>query len=301
MSIARTTFALAAVVLTCGLAVPAAAQFACTTPNDPACNHLKCYQIKDPPITVNVQVDNQFDREAFIQLTPVLLCTPAKKSCCTATGGCSPNNCPPNPVPAPGLPHFKCYRFKGKTACTDLACTSTVKFPRGTVVNLTDQFGVETNVPVGKPVIFCTPALKEVVSPTTTTTTTPPPTTTTTTLCVPPNCPTTTTTSSSTTTTTTPPPCRQMPGPTGPVCGGFCPTPMACVNVAGPSGFTCNCGQPCGLNSAMQCAGFCPGPGQQCQPTALSPCTCCGLPNTPCMSAADCCSGTCNAATSTCG
>jgi len=47
----------------------------------------------------------------------VLLCLPTQKSCCNAAG-CSPSNCAANPVPAPPLPHFKCYKIKGKTACT---------------------------------------------------------------------------------------------------------------------------------------------------------------------------------------
>ncbi len=262
-------------VLAGGLATPASAQFACTTPNDPACNHLKCYQIRGAPITVNVQVDNQFDREAFIQLQPVLLCTPAEKSCCIAGAGCSPNNCPPNPVPAPGLPHFKCYKFKGKTACTDLACTSTVKFPKGTVVNLTDQFGVETNVPVGKPVIFCAPALKQVVSPTTTTTT----------LGCPPNCPTTTTTMRG---------CSQIAGSNPPMCDTVgCMPPLACVFV----NTMCTCETPCG-GTGGACSGFCPNAAQACKASTTGVCGCCVPTGGPCTpgSSTDCCSGTCNAA-----
>ncbi|HJQ85376.1 MAG TPA: hypothetical protein VKA21_14920 [Candidatus Binatia bacterium] len=165
---------------------------------DPACNHLKCYEIKDKPIvgTATVpqllRVDNQFGREAIFRLQPVLLCLPTQKSCCNAAG-CSPANCPPNPVPAPGLPHFKCYKIKVKT-CVDTPCTATslTKFPKRKLVNLTDQFGFEPNVVVGNPKLFCAPALKEVVGQTTTTNDT-----TTTTLIQ-------TTTTTTTTTTTLP-------------------------------------------------------------------------------------------------
>src|SRR2546428_1552787 len=100
-----------AVVLVASLAGSAAAQgTACLTPNDPACNHLKCYQISDKPSTVVskvpvVQLDNQFGKEVVFRLQPVLLCVPSQKSCCDSAGAnCSPMRCLPNPVPSPALP-----------------------------------------------------------------------------------------------------------------------------------------------------------------------------------------------------
>ena len=200
-----------------GLATRAAPQTACTSPLDPACNHLKCYQISDKPSTVVhvdktpvVQIDNQFGREVLYRLQPVLLCVPSKKSCCcpgtsscpAGATGCSAANCQPNPVNAPGLPHFKCYKVKAKTCPTpDCATAKPVNFPKGTAVNLRDQFGQELNVPVGKPVILCAPVEKVVVGQTTTTTVT----TTTTTV-----------TTTTTTTTTTIRYCQQTTDCTGP-------------------------------------------------------------------------------------
>ncbi len=186
MSRLRSRFALAP-VLAAALAGSAAAQGtgpACTQPFDPACNHLKCYQISDKPSTMVsrtpiVQIDNQFGREVLFRLQPILLCVPSQKACCNASG-CSPANCQPNPVPAPGLPHFKCYRIKSKT-CPNGSCATLANFAKGTVVNLHDQFGQELNVPVGKPVLLCAPVEKVVVGQTTTTTTTT--NTTTTTIC----------------------------------------------------------------------------------------------------------------------
>src|SRR5581483_5392080 len=152
---------------------------ACTQPLDPACNHLKCYQIKDKaivgttPKSALLQVDNQFGRELIYRLQPVLLCLPTQKACCNAAGQCSPANCQPNPVPAPGLPHFKCYRIKVKT-CPTVPCdpTTVAKFAKGKLVDLRDQFGFEPSVAVGNPVLFCAPVDKHVVGDSTTTTTT---------------------------------------------------------------------------------------------------------------------------------
>ena len=117
MSRRPVTLTLSTFLLLAAFALPAAAQgtpVACTSPLDPACNHLKCYQIKDKPSTVVsksplLQIDNQFGREVIYRLQPVLLCVPSQKACCNATG-CSVANCQPNPNPpgAPGLPHFKC-------------------------------------------------------------------------------------------------------------------------------------------------------------------------------------------------
>ena len=129
-------FALAAGLLV-SLATTAAAQpagTACTSPNDPACTHLKCYRINDKASTIPnptsgvangtvvLQVSNQFGTEVLYRLQPYLLCVPSVKACCcpgpacqAGASGCSVANCAPNPVNAPGLPHFKCYKIKAKT------------------------------------------------------------------------------------------------------------------------------------------------------------------------------------------
>jgi hypothetical protein len=177
-----------ATVLVVTLAALAGAQApgtACTSPLDPACNHLKCYQISDTPITARMpktpllQLDNQFGRELVFRLQPVLLCVPTQKSCCDQSGAnCSPSNCNPDPVPAPALPHFKCYKIKVKT-CTNPTCATLAKFSKGTQVMLEDQFGKEGPIPLGQPKMFCAPASK-IVGPTTTTTTSTTETTTTT-------------------------------------------------------------------------------------------------------------------------
>lgn len=202
MSRRPVTLTLSTFLLLAAFALPAAAQgtpVACTSPLDPACNHLKCYQIKDKPSTVIskspvLQIDNQFGREVIYRLQPVLLCVPSQKSCCCpgpscapgAVQGCFPSNCQPNPNPpgAPGLPHFKCYKIKAK-ACTTATCATVSGIPatKGVLVNLRDQFGQELNVPVGKPVMLCAPADKQVVGQTTTTVTTTTQTTTTTIIC----------------------------------------------------------------------------------------------------------------------
>src|SRR5262249_48292836 len=150
---------------------------------DPSCNHLKCYQIKDTPITGKVpllQLDNQFGREVVFRLQPVFLCVPTQKRCCDASGAnCSPDNCRPNPVPAPGLPHYKCYKIKAKT-CTTPNCATLTNFSKATQVILQDQFGREGPLQLGTPKMLCAPASKMVVGQTTTTTTTTTSTTTTT-------------------------------------------------------------------------------------------------------------------------
>jgi hypothetical protein len=190
--------ALSTALLVAALAMPAAGQGvppACTQPLDPACNHLKCYQIKDKPSTVVsrsplLQVDNQFGREVIYRLQPVLLCVPSQKACCcpgspgcpAGATGCSAANCAPDPVPAPGLPHFKCYKIKAKT-CTNPACATLAAAAKGIQVNLRDQFGQELNVPVGSPKLICAPAEKIVVGQSTTTTSTTTSTTTTTIIC----------------------------------------------------------------------------------------------------------------------
>jgi hypothetical protein len=226
MSRSRVPIASLTTLIAIAFAIPAAAQgTACTTPFDPACTHLKCYQIKDKPSTVVskspvLQLDNQFGREVVYRLQAVLLCVPTLKSCCcpglpncpAGASGCSPSNCLPNPVPAPPLPHFKCYKIKAKQ-CLAADCTAFTKFAKTKFVNLRTQFGQELNVPVGNPRLICAPALKEVVGETTTTTVT-------------------TTTTTSTTTTTI---CHFDPtSPTG--CVGQCPATAPpgsqCVRIA---------------------------------------------------------------------
>jgi len=299
-AITRRVFYVAAIgVLIGGLATPASAQF------DPLHNNLKCYKITGPSLAVNLQLDNQFGRERVLKLVPQFLCAPTQKTCCaaaTATTVCQPIPCPPEPSPnqPAAVDHFKCYKIQVKectpTTAGTFDCSKLIgrfpPVPPPITATLVDQFHTE-DVTLSKPKMLCVPVLK---IRGTTTTTTPPPTTTTT-LCVPPNCPTTTTTTTATTTTTTP--CAEVPGVTPPMCGGDCPAPLACVNIT-PGGTTvqCNCETPCGLNSAMQCTGFCPSAAQQCARTATNPCGCCPSTGASCTpgSIDECCVGQCNAA-----
>ncbi|TMA55251.1 MAG: hypothetical protein E6J75_12335 [Deltaproteobacteria bacterium] len=119
--------ALAAGLIAGLLARPAAAQpagTACTNPMDPACTHLKCYQIKDKPSTIVsktpvLQVSNQFGTEVLYRLQPFLLCVPSVKACCcpgspgclAGASGCAVANCAPNPVNAPGPSHSRRARW----------------------------------------------------------------------------------------------------------------------------------------------------------------------------------------------
>lgn len=252
MSRGHVAVALLAGVIAGGFATRASAQTACTQPFDPACNHLKCYQIKDPASTIVskspvLRLDNQFGREVIYRLQPVMLCVPTLKACCNASG-CSPANCAPNPVPAPPLPHFKCYKIKAKT-CVDAACAKVAAFPKGTLVNLRDQFGQELNVPVGQPRMICAPAIKEHVGATTTTSVTVQTTST------------TVTTTTSTTTTTLP--CHfDASSPTH--CSGPCPAGAPpgsqCVQTAPGK---CDCLQQpvcceCGAAGCFDINGQCP-------------------------------------------
>jgi hypothetical protein len=301
MSRGHVTVAVLAGLIAGSFATSASAQTACTQPFDPACNHLKCYQIKDPASTIVskspvLRLDNQFGREVIYRLQPVMLCVPTLKACCNA-GGCSPANCNANPVPAPPLPHFKCYKIKAKT-CVDPLCAKVGAFPKGTLVNLRDQFGQELNVPVGQPRMICAPAIKEHVGATTTTSL--PVQTTTTTV--------TTTTTSSTTTTL---PCHFDPSsPTH--CSGPCPagTPPGsqCVQTAPGK---CDCLQQpvcceCGAAGCFDINGQCPAgcfgvPGATCNP-ATGNCGCgycrdapspsCILPLIPCDPNQPCPQGT---------
>ena len=306
-------FALAAGLLV-GLATTAAAQtggVACTTPFDPNCNHLKCYQIKDTAsIVVSktplLQVANQFGTEVLYRLQPFLLCVPSQKACCCpqspgcqpGVSGCSVANCAPNPVNAPGLPHFKCYKIKAKT-CPNGDCTQkAVAFTKGTLVNLRDQFGLETNVPVGNPVVLCAPAFKEHGPTTTTTNTTS----------------TTTTTTTSTTTTTNPPQfCHDDPvlGCTGPCPPTFPPGSQCIRDTTGKCGCVappvcCECpgnaaSPPYCQNTNAQCPSNCiTFANASCDP-ATRHCVCgfchdtgtpTGCTNIPCSISAACPAGT---------
>src|SRR5262245_25151527 len=207
------SLSLAAGLLAVVGALPARGQApgtACTSPLDPACNHLKCYKIKDKPLvgtapgTALLQVDNQFGRELVFRLQPVMLCVPSLKSCCVNGAACSPTACQPNPVPAPGVPHYKCYKIKAKT-CPNGDCTKLTTFPKTIQVLLRDQFGPEGPLSVGPPQMFCAPVSKTVVGQPTTTTSTS----------------TTVTTTTSTSTTTTPNFCHLDPATNA--CTGICP------------------------------------------------------------------------------
>ncbi|TMA55250.1 MAG: hypothetical protein E6J75_12330, partial [Deltaproteobacteria bacterium] len=89
-------------------------------------------------------------------------------------------------------------------------------------MNLRDQFGLETNVPVGNPVVLCAPAFKE-HGPTTTTT----------------NPTSTTTTVTTSTTTTTMQTCHDD-GNGG--CVGPCPPPFPPGSVCVKDPLTAQCG-----------------------------------------------------------
>ncbi len=317
--------ALLTALLVAAFAMPAAAQgTACTTPFDPACNHLKCYQIKDQPIISTVgkttpvlQLDNQFGREVVYRLQPVLLCVPTEKSCCcpgspgcvAGATGCSPNNCGPNPVNAPALPHFKCYKIKAKT-CPNGDCTRLASFTKGTLVNLRDQFGQELNVPVGTPRLICAPADKQIVGQTTTTVTTTTQTTTTTIIChfdstpavnrcvgpCPPNAPAGSQclqTGPGKCDCIPPPVCCQCTGTSGPQCfDSNTSCPSNCITVPNadcdPATHQCTCGF-CidnGTCSGVPCSANQPCPtGTTCDPhDCPRPCDPCAGQPLPCTS-----------------
>jgi hypothetical protein len=278
------------------LATSAAAQgTACTTPLDPACNHLKCYQIKEKASLIVskspiIRLDNQFGREVVYRLQAMLLCVPTQKACCNASG-CSAANCNPNPVAAPGLPHLKCYKIKAKFCpASDPTCASPVAFPKNNLVNLYDQFGTVLNVPVGNPRMVCVPVDKQHVGATTTTTVT--------------------TTTVNTTTTTTLGCHFDATSPTH--CSGPCPPgsqPGSQCVVTAPN--RCDCLPPpvcceCGAAGCFDINGQCPVgcfgvPGATCNP-ATGDCGCgycrdapspsCIQPLIPCSPNQPCPSGT---------
>ena len=265
---------LAVGLLTIVGALPARGQAlgtACTSPNDPACNHLKCYKIKDKPIvgttpsSALLQVDNQFGRELVFRLQPLMLCVPSLKSCCVNGAACSPTACQPNPVPAPGLPHLKCYKIKAKT-CLNANCAKLTAFPKNIQVLLRDQFGPEGPLQVGPPLMFCAPVDKVVVGQPTTTTTTI----------------TTTTTTTSTTTTTL----RCHLDAATNACTGPCPAgaPPGSQCAKLPSG-------KCGCVAPPVC---CECPGQPCFDTnGQCPTQCAATPNSTCNATGHCGCGTC--------
>jgi hypothetical protein len=263
MSITRP--ATAAIAL-CGgllLAAPVSAQF------DPLYSHLQCYQIRGKTIRKSVITDDQFGRSLVVKLSPTLLCLPTQKSCCqpSTTGAvCVPTTCPTGPIQPTPVPHFKCYKVAART-CVDPACTTLSGFKNDSfVVNLEDQFGLESNIRVGRPQLLCAPVEKTVVNPTTTTTT-----------------------SSSSTTTTTLQPCK-APDSAG-LCGGSCPPQTICL-ATGPA--SCDCvpiekrciGDP----AAGACGGLCPSVTQTCgQPSPTAPCGCFNA----CGASAPVCNGAC--------
>jgi len=264
---------LAAAVIGIGLAGPAAAQF------DPAFNHLKCYRIKGPRVEKVFLAENQFGRERIVKLTPLFLCTPTKKICCSnpaTVAGCDQVPCLADPTPnqPAAVDHFKCYKI-GVKFCdpSSVACTTLAKAPKGIQATLVNQFGTE-DVLIGPAKMLCTPVLKIVTTNTTTTTQT------------------TTTITQTTTTTTTTIPCRDVAQPgMAPMCAGDCPAPLACVFV---SAVGCTCEIPCALQGATCNNQFCPKAGQQCIANATSQCGCC-FPQigTPCTADSDCCFGNC--------
>src|SRR5438067_604692 len=263
MSRPHARLVLAAGLIAGMLARSAAAQpagTACTSALDPACTHLKCYQINDKPSTVVsktplLQVDNQFGREVLYRLQPVMLCVPSQKACCCpgsigcsqpgATQGCSAANCLPNPIQSPGLPHFKCYKIKAKT-CPNNDCTTAkpIAFPKKTIfVNMQDQFGRDPG---------------------------------------PTNC--------------TNIPCSTGQAcPTGLYCDTACqpPTPAPCDPCKTQPQGSCapvSCLRADGTNSQCKPSGPVPG----------GTCDCCGPTGAFCTSDFDCCSNICNVTASTC-
>jgi hypothetical protein len=292
------------------LATRAAAQApgtACTSPLDPACNHLKCYKINDVPIKATaplLQLDNQFGREVVFRLKPVFLCVPMLKSCCVA-GSCSPSNCQPNPVPAPALPHFKCYTIQAKT-CTNANCATLGSFTKGTQVLLRDQFGPEGPLALGPPKMLCAPASKIVVGQPTTTTTTSTTSTTSTTLgchqdpltnqCTGP-CPPTAPAGSQCALLPSgkcgcvaPPVCCECPGAACTNTNGQCPTGCNTVPNATCNAATGSCG--CGLcrdpASPTACTNIPCSTSQPCPSNLICDPSHCPTPCDPCQQGAAC-------------
>ena len=94
--------------------------------------HLTGYEIGDDHAERIVIVSNQFGAGQILQIEdPEILFVPSKK----------------NAVPSDlNLDYFKCYKAQG--------------VPVNVNVNLTDQFGVELDVLVGIPALFCNPVDK---------------------------------------------------------------------------------------------------------------------------------------------
>jgi hypothetical protein len=117
------------------LCVPAAMTIAPALPGqepDPD-RHWECLNIvgSDPTDIVNLQTEFGIENNVAVgQATK--LCAPALK----------------NGEGSLGFPHLKCYNITGSA-------------PAVPPVNLTTQFGVEPNVPVGPPSLLCVPALKQ--------------------------------------------------------------------------------------------------------------------------------------------
>jgi hypothetical protein len=115
--------ALAVLVLGQGGAKPAAAQ--------PATPLYKCYPIDGPAVNIPVGLETQFGAEPDVVVgKPSFLCLPASKS----------------GPPLPEVPHLKCYSIVGQAAAKH--------------VNLTTQFGYESNVVVAHALELCVPANK---------------------------------------------------------------------------------------------------------------------------------------------
>jgi len=117
--------ALAVLVLGQGGAKPAAAQ--------PLTPSYKCYSITGDAVNIPVSVQTQFGVEPDVVVgKPSLLCLPAGV----------------NGEPIPEVPHLKCYSIVGQAAAT--------------AVNLTTQFGSETNVVVAHALELCVPVGKAI-------------------------------------------------------------------------------------------------------------------------------------------
>lgn len=102
--------------------------------------HLTWYRLQQqqPEPRRTVRFENQFGQHSVDIRQPRYLLVPAEKK-----------SDPASKFPK-GLDHYKCY---------DVIKVST--FPGTPLVRLEDQFGVQNNVQVDEPVLFCLPVMKE--------------------------------------------------------------------------------------------------------------------------------------------
>jgi hypothetical protein len=101
--------------------------------------HLTWYVLAQPQVEPRrtIRFRNQFGQHSVDTREPRFLLVPTQK---TSDGGAFPDS----------LDHYKCYEIVNVNTA-----------PPPPVVTLGDQFGLEQNVPVGKPRYFCTPVKKE--------------------------------------------------------------------------------------------------------------------------------------------